>query len=161
MLKAISNTSPLLYLYRIKAIELLPQLFTNIWVSNAVVLELKNGQLLGYDVPNPNDYSWINVVSPKSTPSEWLSLNFGAGELETLSLALENTECIVILDDLLARKIAIAAGLNVWGTLKVLVEAKTQGIIKEVAPFIDNLNKTGMWISDNVRKRILKLAKEI
>ena len=88
-------------------------------------------------------------------------MNFGAGELETLSLALENTECIVILDDLLARKIAIAAGLNVWGTLKVLVEAKTQGIIKEVAPFIDNLNKTGMWISDNVRKRILKLAKEI
>ena len=37
---AISNTSPLLYLYRAAALEWLPQLFKEIWVPNAVVLEL-------------------------------------------------------------------------------------------------------------------------
>jgi predicted nucleic acid-binding protein len=40
---AISNTSPLVYLYRIQAIEWLPELFGNVYVLTAVVDELKEG----------------------------------------------------------------------------------------------------------------------
>jgi hypothetical protein len=53
VLEAISNTSPLLYLYRGGVLDWLPLLFSEIWIPNAVVLELKEGQHRGYDVPNP------------------------------------------------------------------------------------------------------------
>ncbi len=45
MPNAISNTSPLLYLYRINAIDWLPHLFDELWVPTAVVNELREGQL--------------------------------------------------------------------------------------------------------------------
>jgi len=41
MPNAISNTSPLLYLYRIGAIEWLSQLFKEFWIPAAVFDELK------------------------------------------------------------------------------------------------------------------------
>lgn len=44
MAKAISNTSPLLSLYRIEAIGRLSQLFEEVWIPTAVVKELSEGR---------------------------------------------------------------------------------------------------------------------
>jgi len=160
MLKAISNTSPLLYLYRIGGIEWLPQLFDEVWTPEAVKNELRTGRSKGYDVPNPDDYSWLSVVNPKSTPSEWLALDLGVGEIAAMALALENPDRVVLLDDMLARRTAQVAGLQVWGTLKVLLEAKSHGIIEKVEPYVSKLSDSGMWISAEIKERILKLAGE-
>lgn len=160
MLKAISNTSPLLYLYRIGGIEWLPQLFEEVWTPEAVKNELQAGRSKGYDVPNPDDYSWLNVVNPKSTLSEWLALDLGIGEIAAMALALENPDRVVLLDDMLARRTAQVAGLQVWGTLKVLLEAKSHGIIQKLEPYVAKLSDSGMWISAEIKERILKLAGE-
>jgi predicted nucleic acid-binding protein len=160
MPNAITNTSPLLYLYRADVIEWLPQMFGEIWTPKAVIEKLNEGQRKGYDVPVPANYDWLKVVAPHSVPSEWLTLDLGMGELETMALVLENTERIVILDDALARRIAQAAGITVWGTLKVLLEAKARGITKSIRPYVDQLQESGMWISEDIRQRILALAGE-
>jgi len=160
MPNAISNTSPLLYLYRINAIDWLPQLFDELWIPTAVVNELQEGQRRGYDVPNPNTYMWLSVVDSHATPSEWLSLDLGAGELAAMALALENPTRIALLDDQLARRTAQAAGLTVWGTLKVLLEAKAQGLTQKIEPYVTGLSNARMWLSDDIRRRILVLADE-
>jgi predicted nucleic acid-binding protein len=160
MPKAISNTSPLLYLYRIGAITLLPKMFEEVWTAESVKNELAAGHSKGYDVPNPVDYPWLNIVNPKSMPSEWLALDLGAGELGAMALALENPDRIALLDDMLARRTAQVAGLQVWGTLKVLLEAKSQGLIEKVEPYITKLSEAGMWVSAEVKQRILVLAGE-
>jgi len=160
MLKAISNTSPLLYLYRIDGMDWLPKLFDEVWTPEAVRDELQAGRSKGYDVPNPDEYSWLSMVNPKSTPSEWLALDLGAGEIAAMALALENPDRVVLLDDMLARRTAQVAGLPVWGTLKVLLEAKSHGLINQIEPFVTKLSDSGMWISDEVQQRILKLAGE-
>jgi predicted nucleic acid-binding protein len=160
MPKAISNTSPLLYLYRIGVLEWLPKLFEEVWTPDAVRAELEVGRSKGYDVPNPADISWLKLVNPKSMPSEWLSLDLGAGEISAMSLALENPGHVVLLDDLLARRTARAAGLEVWGTLKVLLEAKSHGFVDRVEPFIASLDTAGMWVSPEIKQRILTLAGE-
>lgn len=160
MLKAVSNTSPLLYLYRIDGIDWLPKLFDEVWTPEAVRNELQAGRSKGYDVPNPDDYSWLSIVNPKSTPSEWLALDLGTGEIAAMALALENPDRVVLLDDMLARRTAQVAGLPVWGTLKVLLEAKSHGLINQIEPYVAKLSDSGMWISDEVQQRILKLAGE-
>lgn len=160
MADAICNTSPLLYLHRIEAILWLPKLFGEIWTPDTVKRELQQGQQRGYDVPNPVDHHWLKIVNPRSVPSEWLTLDLGMGELETMALALDNSQRIVLLDDGLARRIAEAAGLKVWGTLRVLLEAKSQGWIERVEPYIDRLVATGMWISNDLRQQVLTLAGE-
>ena len=160
MPKAISNTSPLLYLYRIGAIDWLPKLFDEIWTPEAVRSELLAGRSKGYDVPSPANFAWLRMVNPKSMPSEWLALDLGAGEIAAMSLALENPKEIILLDDMLARRTAQAAGLQVWGTLKVLLEAKSQGLTDKVEPFVTHLGDAGMWVSAEVKQRLLNLAGE-
>ncbi|RME76623.1 MAG: DUF3368 domain-containing protein [Chloroflexi bacterium] len=160
MSDAISNTSPLLYLYRIGKIELLPRLFDKIFTVPSVADELQTGHQKGYDVPLLERYHWLEIVSPKQTTSEWLARDLGKGELETIALALERQEMIVLLDDGLARRIAQAAGIEVWGTLRVLLEAKNQGLLPAIAPLIDDLSDSGMWISADIKRRILSLAGE-
>jgi predicted nucleic acid-binding protein len=160
MPKAISNTSPLLYLHRIGSIHWLPQLFDEVWTPEAVRTELQVGRAVGYDVPNPDDHSWLITVNPNSTPSEWLVLDLGAGEIAAMALALENPDRIVLLDDMLARRTAQVAGLQVWGTLKVLLEAKSHGLIDRIEPCVMKLRESGMWVSAEVKQRILQLAGE-
>ena len=160
MFKAISNTSPLLYLYRIGAIDVLPLLFEECWTPKAVEDELLIGQACGHDVPVLSTYPWLVILSPRFAPSEWLASDLGAGEIAAMSLALEYPERVVLLDDALARRTAQAAGLNVWGTLRVLLEAKKQGFITKVEPFVEQLQKAGMWLSVEIKHRILALAGE-
>ena len=160
MPEAITNTSPMLYLYRIGVLEWLPQLCDDIWIPQAVVDELQQGQNKGYDVPMPGAYAWLQVVEPRVVPSQWLSLDLGPGELAVLSIALEHPQRVVLLDDSRARRIAQAAGLTVWGTLRVLLEAKSQGLTERVAPHVDQLRHVGMWMSEAIGQRILALAKE-
>lgn len=157
---AISNTSPVLYLYRIGVLEWLPKLFGEIWVPQAVVLELQEGHRRGYDVPNPGDYAWLRIVEPHSVPFEWLALDLGIGELEAMALALENPQRVMLLDDALARRIALAAGLEVWGTLRVLLEGKSQGLTETIKPLVGKLEDAGIWISNDIRRRVLALAGE-
>ena len=138
----------------------LPKLFSSTWTSSAVANELKEGQQKGYDVPDTNIYNWLIIAEPRALPSEWLSLDLGAGELAVMALALENPNRIVILDDALARRTAKVAGLTVWGTLKVLLEAKSQGLTESIRPLVHRLEETGIWLSDDIRQRILTLAGE-
>lgn len=160
MPKVISNTSPLLYLYRIGAINWLPKLFDEVWTPEAVKNELLDGRSKGYDTPTPTDYRWLNIVNPHSMPFEWLALDLGAGEIATMALGLENPTYVILLDDMLARRTAQAAGLQVWGTLKVLLEAKSQGLVDKIEPYVMKLSEAGMWVSAEVKQRILTLANE-
>ena len=156
----ISNTSPLLYLYRINGLDWLPVLCGDIRIPTAVARELSEGRRRGYDVPDPRRYKWITIADPRVVPSEWLNLDLGPGELAVLSLALEHSESTVLLDDRQARRIAKTAGLDVWGTLRVLIEAKSQGLVERIAGHVDRLESTGMWMSGTIRHRVLALAGE-
>ncbi len=65
-------------------------------------------------------------------PSEWLASDLGVGEIAVIALALENPDRVVLLEDMLARRTAQGAGLQVWGTLKILLEAKSHVTVQIV-----------------------------
>ena len=160
MPEAISNTSPLLYLHRIGALEWLPQLFGEVWTPTAVVAELEEGRRCGYEVPDLSTLSWVQIVEPRSIPAGWLALDLGRGEVAAMAMAVENPDRIVLLDDALARRTAQTAGLRVWGTLRIMLEAKSRGITATIKPWVQRLADAGLWFSDDLRARVLALAGE-
>jgi predicted nucleic acid-binding protein len=160
MAKAISNTSPLLYLWRIRRLDWLSALFDELWTPTAVLAELLEGRQKGYDVPNPNGYPWLQIVDPQYVPSEWLTRDLGKGEIAAMALALEHPERIVLLDDALARQVAQGAGLEVWGTLRILLAAKSRGLTQSIEPVVHQLQEAGMWVSADIRRRVIALAGE-
>ena len=83
-----------------------------------------------------------------------------AGEATVIALALEIENSVLILDDLKARKIARAIGIRWTGTLGVLIEAKSRGIVLSVKPLLRELRNRGFWISDDLCSEVLTLAGE-
>jgi predicted nucleic acid-binding protein len=75
-------------------------------------------------------------------------------------LALEYSNCLLILDDIKARKIAAHLGLLVTGTLGVIIKAKLKGVIPSVIPCLEKIKQTDFRISDELQKKVLKEAKE-
>jgi predicted nucleic acid-binding protein len=158
--RAILNTSPLLYLHRAHALYLLADVFSSVCSTPSVMEELEVGGRQGLDVPSSSDLEMVQICSPTPQPEPWQALDLGMGEASVIALASQERDSIAVLDDLQARRIAIAAGLSVWGTLRILIEAKRMGSLPNVGPLIDLLAQSGMWISSDVRQRIRHLAGE-
>lgn len=156
----ISNTSPIFYLHRLRRLGLLQELYQKIIIPKAVVEELETGRRQGEDVPEIDNYEWIEIRTIQSPQILGLSTDFGSGEAEVLALALEESDSLVIIDEKLARKIARLRGLRVTGTAGVLLKAKQEGHIQEVKPFLDRLQEIHFHLSDNVRTLILSKAEE-
>lgn len=77
-----------------------------------------------------------------------------------LSLALEETDAAVVLDDLAARKFAITFQIPLLGTLGILLRAKRAGLIGSLRPDLQALDEAGANLSQTVIDHALKLADE-
>jgi predicted nucleic acid-binding protein len=82
------------------------------------------------------------------------------GEAAVIQTALEENLSTVILDDLKGRRAARLAGLEVTGSLGVLVQAKRVGRLKSVAEALQRLQARGTWLDKKVVESALLLAGE-
>ncbi|MFH2101835.1 MAG: DUF3368 domain-containing protein [Chloroflexota bacterium] len=161
MSRVIVSSSTLLYLYRVGALDWLPKLFDEVLVPSVVLEEMQEVLFIGHDVPHLFDYEWITFSDPQATiPPAWVSLELSSGELAAMALAFENLGSVVLLDDALARRAVKPVGIEIWGTLKVLLEGKKRGLTDKIAPYVTRLSGAGIWVSDEIRQRILELAGE-
>ena len=160
MPEVICNTSPLQYLHQLEQLHILPGLVRSVIVPPAVIDELSHGRERGYSLPDPHSLEWITVRSPVSAPALRLIHDLGPGESEVLALALETTDSVVILDDALARQQAETLGLALTGTLGLLLDAKRTGLVPELRPLLDQLQKLRFRLSQHTRTAVLKLAHE-
>jgi hypothetical protein len=155
-----SNTSPLLYLHQTGRLDLLKRLYGTVYLAPAVLSELRAGAKLGVSVPEPRDIDWLSLLAVRDASLMPLITDLGPGETETIALALEHPGSLVILDDLLGRRVALGAGLRVTGTLGLLLKAKRLGMLPSMAEAIGELRAAGMWIGDALATNILAEAGE-
>jgi uncharacterized protein len=161
MPKAIADTSPIQYLYQTNLLDLLPNIYGEILIPQAVNQELAAGRVQGVALPNPSDLSWIRVCCPQNTAILPDITELGLGERESLALAMEMTDSLLILDDGLARRYARQLGLRFTGTLGVPIKAKQTGKLTTVSPVLDQLNQLRFRLDSSTRSTVLKLAGEI
>jgi predicted nucleic acid-binding protein len=142
----VADTSCLIGLHKMGRLELLPALYTDIFIPPAVLDEFANA-LPFAKVVMPSD---INLTRS-------LRLILGAGESEAISLALEQN-CPIILDDKRARQIATGMGLSHIGTVGILVKAKQKALIPSLAQALTELEANGFYISEELRTEALRLV---
>jgi predicted nucleic acid-binding protein len=156
----ICNTSPLQYLHQIGGLGLLAALAKQVIVPPAVVAELAAGKRLGIELPDVAALEWITIRRPTSAAALPLVSDLGPGETEVLMLALESPGAVVILDDGLARQVAETAGIPLTGTLGILRDAKTAGLISAVKPLLDQLQNRGFRLASRTRFAVLRQVGE-
>lgn len=74
-----------------------------------------------------------------------------------ISLSVCGQICLL---ERLYHDVYIPTGLNVIGTLGLLLKAKKQGLLSSVKPSIDKILESVIWIKEDIAKGILKDAGE-
>lgn len=162
MRNVIVNSTPLIVLSNINALDLLRQVYGEISIPLAVYNEVTAKQDSAC-LQIQKCQSWIHIVKVNNTEDRRMySSRLHAGEVEVILLAREDPDIdtLVVLDDNAAKKTAKYLGLTVTGTLGVLLKAKTLGYISEVRPYIRLLRQSGMWIDDSLVQLVLNRAGE-
>jgi uncharacterized protein len=160
MPEVIVDTSPIQYLYQLNQLDLLPTLYQQIKIPQAVANELAQGQAQGIALPDLNALLWMTVCPISSSDLVPEIPNLGAGEHEVLSLATRIPDSLVILDDALAKAYAQQLNIRMTGTLGVLLKGKQAGRVNAIAPLLDDLDALKFRLAPTTRAAVLKLANE-
>ncbi len=148
----VANASPLIAFRQLRQLDLLHALVITAVVPPAVVSEVF------HSTPLP---SWVELRALSQLPSSiLLSAKLGAGEREAISLALQIGDCVLLLDDLAARRTAQTLGIAVIGTVGLLVQARERDLIERLQPELDKLVMYGFRISPAIYAAALQKVHE-
>jgi predicted nucleic acid-binding protein len=146
----ISDTSCLILLDKIGELSLLQKLYGEVITTQTVADEF------GKQLPN-----WISIQNSSNANIQLvLEVTLDKGEASTIALALEQKDCLVIIDELRGRKLAKQFGLNITGTLGLLVQAKLNGYIPTIKPLLDKIKETDFRLSEQLIQETLKQVGE-
>lgn len=147
--KVYVDTSSLIILNKINALDLLNKIYSNVIITNYIQLELNEA------IP-----SWISVELTYNIDQSFLkNFNLGLGETSIIINAIKNNG-FLILDDLKARKIATTLSLRYTGSIGILIIAKELKLIDSVKYYLEKIQETNFRLSDALINKILEIANE-
>jgi predicted nucleic acid-binding protein len=160
----VSNSGPLIHLAKAGRLDLLKELFGGLIIPYEVKLEVidggkDEGMADAFLIESEVENGWIVIDKSNNTKLKELAKSAGIhiGEAAAIMLA-KNMKCPVLIDDLAARRFAFGMGLEVVGSIGVLVRcAKVRKISKIEA--LETLEKLGrvMWLSIDVYEDARKI----
>jgi predicted nucleic acid-binding protein len=149
--RAVVNAGPLVALSLLDQLDLLPALFAECWVPQAVFDEVAVAGIGKPGAKSLQGADWQARVRVSPFPDPLLVMELDAGEAEVISLARQLSPCVAIIDERRGRRIAQHVyGLPVKGTAGILVEAQRRGLIFAVRPRLLELRAAGYFIADSV-----------
>jgi predicted nucleic acid-binding protein len=155
--RSVVNTSPLIFLGGAGLLELL-----SIEAREILIPEPVWSEVVAKGDTNPlavalRSAPYLKPVKAVPVPETVAAWDLGAGESAVLACALATPGSSVILDDLAARRCALAHRLEVTGTLGLVLRAHKRGDIVDPRATITSLRSRGRWLSDSVVEKALSL----
>ena len=154
----VADTSALIAVATYKGLNWLDTLFTEIQVPQAVYIEATQ---LGKPQANTLEkYLKGKIINVDASHLIVTTPRLGRGELEAMALYKQQHADRLLIDDLQARKTASYNGINVIGSIGVLLLAKNNGLVSKVKPHLDALQQSELHISQGLINEALKMAGE-
>lgn len=155
----VGDSSALIALHGLEAWSLLPQLFGEVHVPDAVWQEVFLAARYSASMPAPP--AWLvrhAAFAIASNIPETATLD--RGEADAIQLARDLPADLLLIDEARGRKIAQRLGLRITGVVGVLVEARRRGLIPSLAAPLARLKAMDFWLSDQLVREALRLAGE-
>lgn len=149
----VADTSPINYLLLIDQIDLLTHLFEQIIIPTVVrdeMLDLGAPSVLQQWIVDPP--AWLIIQAVPETDETLNALD--PGEQAAITLAQTLPADLLIIDERLGRRIASDRGIPIIGTLGILDDAATQGLIN-FAEAISQLEQTNFRVSRRMIQALL------
>ncbi|MDD2922757.1 MAG: DUF3368 domain-containing protein [Anaerolineales bacterium] len=158
----VSDATPLIGLAAIGRLEILRELFDEIYIPQAVYDEtVTHGREEGLAKKEIAKANWIHIERVKDRLAVNVLLDeLDLGEVETIILAMELNADWVLMDERKGRRKLSQLNISKIGTIGVLLKAKEFGLISALRYELENLQKNGFTISQTVIDEVLKMAGE-
>ena len=143
------NASPVIALAKIGQFHLLQSLCKELLIPQAVVSEILAGPPSD-PARHALEHGWGTTVAPCQIAPELLEWGLGSGETAVLAVAMERKRATAVLDDAAARTCAKALGIEVIGTLGVVLRAKQKTIISSAADVLESLCVAGFRLDNRM-----------
>jgi predicted nucleic acid-binding protein len=98
-------------------------------------------------------FSLVEAEEPTPELAAW---DLGSGETAVLSYALANPGWTAILDDGAARKCAVTFGVEVKGSLAIIILAQKRGLIPQAKQVLHTMQEVGLRLDERTIRRVLK-----
>lgn len=155
------NSSPAINLTRaLDSLAILPLINGRIVVPTEVMQELEIGRTKDKTAEVLRDTPGMQIRFEPTKISALIATELDLGEASVIEIAIKEKLKTVLLDDLKARRLAKLLGLNVTGSLGVLIQAKRAGHISLLRPLIKRMRDRGTWLDETVIVHALRLAGE-
>lgn len=141
------DASPIITLAKASLLSVLDEPDVGLTFPTAVAEEILAGPA-GDPARRALDAGWGRAVESSPVPTEVLEWGLGAGESAVLAEGRARPGAIVVLDDAEARRAARALGIQVTGTLGLLVRAATYGRLPDLPAAIRALRDAGLWLDE-------------
>jgi len=148
----ISNTTPFIALCSVDLLHLLPSIFGSIMVASSVQEECSEGGKIF--VPDLATLHWVTVQTVQTNKQLPSLFELDRGERDTLLLAAQQADPLVLMDEKLGRNLAEYLGFRVVGTLGVLAKARTMGLVPSFAHAALSMREQGIFFSEALIQRI-------
>ena len=153
------HASPLIFLGNAGRIDLLRATgASRIIVPESVVDEVMSGGHADAAARAIAKADWLEKGRPPEVPASVVSWDLGAGESSVIATALQLPGAYAVIDDLNGRKCGLTLGVGVIGTLGVIVAAHRRRALTDPRAVLLELRSAGMWLSDAVIARALRIA---
>lgn len=103
---------------------------------------------------------WIEIWEIRNPDSKAYFLDLDEGEAEVIILAKEQDADLVIMDEIMGRRIAKQFNLTVTGTIGVLLKAKERGFVNVIKELLTELQEKGTWLNTKLISKALEIANE-
>lgn len=157
---AVVNASPLIYLAHANLIDLLQVAGPEILVPMPVSTEIRRRGKADPTVKVLDGTPWLKEIEAAPEASRVRLWDLGPGETSVLSWAIAHPGARAILDDLAGRRCAETLGIPLIGTLGLVLKARNQGLIPAARPVVNQLVEAGMYLSESLISKALKLVGE-
>lgn len=148
------NASPIILYARIGRLDVIERLAPRVIVPVTVIKEVQAG--VQKDSTAKEAIAWAGQyqrrdISIPSTVERW---DLGPEESQVISFCLQG-ERWAVLDDRMARRCISAHGLQMIGSLGMILRAKKFGLIDVVRPWVYKLKDEGMYVDVDLVERSL------
>ncbi|MFZ5919219.1 MAG: DUF3368 domain-containing protein [Chloroflexota bacterium] len=155
------DTSPLIFLSKLGYLDLLRKSADVVYVPRAVLDEIQIKPDDATQAIEEARRSWLSVQAVGNQSAvEILLADLDRGEAEAIVLAREIGADRLVMDDLDARRFARRVGLEVIGTMGLLLAARLRGEIRSVREEIEQLREYGFRVAPALVRVILEEARE-
>ena len=146
----IGDSSALVALATMDRLDLLEKIFGKLYVPQAVYDEVSisyKAQSVKLKEFLANKVEVVNLDISK--------MGLGQGELEAIALYKNKEADFLLIDDRRAKNFAKLNGINVIGSLGVMILAKDKGLIELIREDLEKLLDSNLFISQSLIDRVL------